>query len=364
MKFEVCTIKPGQRPGVVVAEHSAISATELADYITAHPEEIAAKIQHHGGLFLTGFRLQSPDDFELVARAIDPDLKKDYQGTSPRNVRSSGGFVFSASELPSYYPIMQHCEMSFLARPPRKLFFWCQVEPATGSGETPICDFRAVWRGLNPKIREEFDSKGILILRTYTGPETTSWLPGKQLKPWHELLNTRNRDEATEKCRHYGYEFEWIKGNRLRIADRGPASIIHPVTGERVWFNHSQVFHPAAASLEYSQIVRLRPSFRHRGLRALINLVDTVSQLNTPEDELPMTCRFGDGSPIPKATMAHVLQVIWRHLVVFRWRQGDMLVLDNLSTSHGRLPYSGPRDILVCWAGEEERSKLVPVVAG
>ncbi|WP_232293916.1 TauD/TfdA family dioxygenase, partial [Stigmatella aurantiaca] len=43
---------------------------------------------------------------------------------------------------------------------PRKLFFWCRVAPPEG-GETPICDFAAVYDGLNPDIRREFEDKGI-----------------------------------------------------------------------------------------------------------------------------------------------------------------------------------------------------------
>ena len=43
--------------------------------------------------------------------------------------------------------------MSFCANPPRRVFFCCTVEPADGGGETPLCDFRAVWRDLDPDVR-------------------------------------------------------------------------------------------------------------------------------------------------------------------------------------------------------------------
>jgi hypothetical protein len=36
--------------------------------------------------------------------------------------------------------------------------------------------------------------------------------------------------------------------------------------------------------------------------------------------------------------------------VIFPWRKNDVLAIDNFSTSHGRLPYEGPREILVCWS--------------
>ncbi|MGH8196218.1 MAG: TauD/TfdA family dioxygenase, partial [Woeseiaceae bacterium] len=32
----------------------------------------------------------------------------------------------------------------------------------------------------------------------------------------------------------------------------------------------------------------------------------------------------------------------------FRWEVGDVLLLDNMTVSHAREPYKGPRDIVVC----------------
>ena len=45
-----------------------------------------------------------------------------------------------------------------------------------------------------------------------------------------------------------------------------------------------------------------------------------------------------------------VRDAIWRNMKVTPWRRGDVLVIDNHSTSHGRLPYSGPRKIAAAWS--------------
>ena len=34
--------------------------------------------------------------------------------------------------------------------------------------------------------------------------------------------------------------------------------------------------------------------------------------------------------------------------VKFRWEAGDVMLLDNMSVSHAREPYKGPRDVVVC----------------
>jgi len=68
-----------------------------------------------------------------------------------------------------------------------------------------------------------------------------------------------------------------------------------------------------------------------------------------PEDEA-MHMIFADGSEIPKRYVEHVEQLIWTNLVANKWKLGDVLMIDNFSTSHGRFPYKGPRDILVAWS--------------
>lgn len=70
-------------------------------------------------------------------------------------------YVFSASELPPYFPIPQHLEMSFLPSPPRKIFFCCLDPPTSPGGETCLCDFKKVHDQMDPKIRKEFEDKGV-----------------------------------------------------------------------------------------------------------------------------------------------------------------------------------------------------------
>jgi hypothetical protein len=81
-------------------------------------------------LLLRGFDVEKARDFERVSRVIDPELQNEYLGTSPRDGLMD--YVFNASELPDFFPIPQHCEMSFCARPPRRVFFCCLTEPAVG----------------------------------------------------------------------------------------------------------------------------------------------------------------------------------------------------------------------------------------
>ena len=67
-----------------------------------------------------------------------------------------------------------------------------------------------------------------------------------------------------------------------------------------------------------------------------------------PNDQ-SMHVTFGDDSPIPDEYVEHIQEVIWKNMIIQPWRKGDIICIDNFSTSHGRLPYYGPREIMVCW---------------
>jgi hypothetical protein len=65
------------------------------------------------------------------------------------------------------------------------------------------------------------------------------------------------------------------------------------------------------------------------------------------EDGLPNNTCYGDGLPIERDVMEHLQSVYLLEKISFQWLAGDILMLDNLLTSHGREPFEGPRRVLV-----------------
>jgi alpha-ketoglutarate-dependent taurine dioxygenase len=68
------------------------------------------------------------------------------------------------------------------------------------------------------------------------------------------------------------------------------------------------------------------------------------------EDELPRNVFYGDGSSIETSILDEIRELYNQIAVTFSWQKGDVLMLDNFLTSHGREPYQGPRKILVALA--------------
>ena len=340
--------QPGSRfcAGLPVDDR-ATESQALAAWLREHATDVDARLTRHGALLLRGFAVPGAEDFERVALALDEALQNSYAGTSPRVARTR--FVHSASELPAFYPIPQHIEMSFTTTPPRKLFFYCAIAPGA-DGETPVCDFRAVYRDLDPDVRADFERRGVRNIRNYDGPDT----PGKpldfwKLKRWDELFGTTDRARVEQAARDQQLELTWLPQGRMCLTNTQPAVRVHPVTGDKVWFNHAQLFHSAAVQYEYRHIARRQRRLRAHALHAFTAAMTVFKNLTTRPMDQGMHCTFADGGDIPARHIRHLLDTIWKHIRFFHWRQGDVLVLDNRSTSHGRMPYQGPRDILVAW---------------
>lgn len=319
----------------------------LCAWLSDHATWVQDRLTEYGALLFRGFAIETPQDFEAVSRAIAPELGNDYMGTSPREALS--GAVFSASELPGYYPIPQHCEMSFVAEPPSRVFFCCFEEPAEGSGETPLADFRRVAQDLDPEVMKRFQEGGLRIVRNYAGPDAGGfdlW----QLKGWDEIFQTRDHAAVEARCLQEGFEAQWTADDALRLVHAQPVLRVHPVSGEAVWHNHLTTFHLSAAPGEYRRIFKLRPTLKHWALWQFSRAMVAFKKLFGRPDEHAMHVTRADGSEIPDADVEAVRDAVWRHMVITAWRRGDILALDNHSVSHGRLPYTGDREIAVCWA--------------
>ena len=60
------------------------------------------------------------------------------------------------------------------------------------------------------------------------------------------MFGTADRRLVEGELKNTGADFQWRSGDSLRIVNRGMAIEHHPLTGDKVWFNHSQVIVLAA----------------------------------------------------------------------------------------------------------------------
>jgi alpha-ketoglutarate-dependent taurine dioxygenase len=304
-------LAPGQELPLVFEPTAA--GVVLADWAAANRELLDRELLRHGALLFRGFGIDSPAAFESFATVVCPGLFND-NGEHPRE--SVSGNVYTPVFFPNHQKLLWHNENSFNQRWPRRILFGCQ-EPAEQGGETPIVDSRRVFARLDPELRAEFLARGVGYQRTYYGS-------GLGLS-WQQVFRTEDRAQVERRCAEDRMELEWRDDGTLSTVARRPAAIRHPVSGEASWFNQAQHWHLSCLDAE-----------TRASLRALY-----------PEEQLPRSCRYGDGSPIADAAMAHVLEVYGELEIAFPWQRGDVLLLDNILTAHARNPFAGKRKLLV-----------------
>jgi hypothetical protein len=73
--------------------------------------------------------------------------------------------------------------------------------------------------------------------------------------------------------------------------------------------------------------------------------------LSAPErHKLRLNVRFGDGGEIDVRDLDHIRGVIKELSSATPWREGDILVVDNMLACHGRNPFTGSRKIALAMA--------------
>ncbi len=308
-----------------ILEPTPDDPTGLAAFASERRAPILDALERHGAVLLRGLTGAGSEALEHVAETIGPPLM-DYQDRAAHRTRV-GGRVYTSADYPPKHELFLHNEATYARRFPRKLFLHC-VTPAESGGETPLADSVSVCERLSPEIVDAFARKGVSYVRSFgTGAFGPSW---------QDAFQTGDRDELEDYCRESGIETEWRDGDRLRTQQTRPALIRHPQSGRTVWFNH-------AASLHVST---LPPATRRM-----------VLKLFTDAD-YPCNTYYGDGSVIESDVLDAIRDAYRAESVTFEWREGDLLVLDNLRVAHGRAAYKGPRSVLAALAEPAEWSEM------
>lgn len=293
------------------------SQASLSDRYAAERDEFESLLLRHGALLFRGYGIDSQEKLASAVSGIGGDVVDYVDGNSPRKKLGSG--VYTSTEYPPEFFISLHNELSYSSRWPSRLFFCCAVAPRD-RGETPIADSRRILERLPAGVREAFTTRGVKYIRNLHG--------GMGFGPsWQATFETGDRGEVEAFCRATDTDARWNDDGSLTVTQIQPAVRTHPVTGEEVWFNQADQFHPST-----------HPKAIYESI---------LSLYGGREELMPQTATFGDGRPIDVAMLDTVRETAQEEMRLSPWVQGDLLMIDNMLVCHGRRPFSGPRKILV-----------------
>ncbi|MDQ3790738.1 MAG: TauD/TfdA family dioxygenase [Actinomycetota bacterium] len=293
------------------AEQQASADGLLA--VVADTDVIDKLILEHKALVFRGFGLGADRLDEAIDQLLSTRLAY-VHGNSPRT--KVGSNLYTSTEYPAEFTISMHNELSYSHSWPARLLFYCQQAAQTG-GATPVVDAAAWLAALDPEVRDAYRG-GVRYMQNMHGGRGFG-------KSWQDTFETDDRAAVEAFLTDAGASWEWKADGGLRVIQVRPSTTRHPVTGDEVWFNQSDQWHPAALDDEVG-----------------IALRDAL-----PEDELPQSVTFADGSPIPAEYVTQVRDRGLALAVDVDWQEGDLLVIDNVLVAHGRRPFTGPRRVLV-----------------
>jgi non-ribosomal peptide synthetase component F/alpha-ketoglutarate-dependent taurine dioxygenase/acyl carrier protein len=303
-------LQEGQKFPLMIQPDSA--EIDLISWVDNNRTYLETELLKHGAILFRGFNVKSVSEFEQFAQTICPNLFAEY-GDLPRT--GEGGKVYGSTPYPADKAILIHNESSHLHCFPLKIWFYC-VQAAAEGGETPIVDCRKAYQLLNSKLRERLATKQLMYVRNYTDGLDVSW---------QDFFRTNDKSVVEDYCIKNKINFEWYDDNSLITRQIRPALLVHPKTGEPVFFNQIQLHHISYLDTEVRD--SLLSSFG--------------------EKKLPRNVYYGDGTPIEDSVITEINEIYRQCSTSFTWNKEDILMLDNILVAHGRNPYVGSRKIVV-----------------
>src|SRR5438309_2814528 len=279
-----------------------VAATgDAARWASEHRNALRAFVAEHGSLLVRGLRLRGAAETEAVFRQLG-SLMTEREAFAPRQRYAQG--VYSASKWPPNQHMCMHHELSYAVELPSLMLFACLVAPA-GGGETPVADSPNVLNALPADLVERFERVGWLLIRNYNNDIGASVA---------EAFGTDDRRAVESYSRANAINFEWQPDGALRTWQRRSALVHHPLTGQRCWFNQ----------IAFLNEWTIDPEVREY-------LVDIYGA-----DGLPFNTRFGNGDAIGADVVQVINEVYEANTARERWQAGDLMLVDNVRTAHGR----------------------------
>src|SRR5438132_845588 len=315
-------VRPGKPPLLRVD-----ASDNAARWAAEHRDALRAAVVEHGSLLVRGLRLRDVAEIEAVFRRLG-SLMTEKEAFAARRRYSDG--LYSSSKWPPNQPMCMHHELSYALEFPSLMLFACLIAPTDG-GATTVADSPTVLRALPTELIERFERLGWLLIRNYNNEVGASLA---------EAFGTDDRFAVENYCRANAIKFEWRPEGALRTWQRRSAIVHHPLTGERCWFNQ------VAFLNEWT----MNPEVREY-------LVDIYG-----EDGLPFNTRFGNGDPIGADVVQLIDEVYEANTARERWQAGDLMLVDNVRTAHGREPFEGSREVVVAMADAVHATDCSPAI--
>jgi len=291
---------------------SPATLDEAAGWLRDNRQRLCDQASRHGALLFRGFPVSTAEDFDRFIAAFEL-VNFPYEESLSNAVRVvKTPRVFTANEAPPTVTIFLHHEMAQTPIYPSKLFFFCE-QPAESGGATPLCRSDVLWERLRaacPAFARDCASKGLkysLVMPPQNDPASGMG------RSWQSTLRASTVAAAEERLAALGYSWAWLDDGSLRATS--------PVL-------------PAVRALGDG-----RTSFFNQLIAAFQGWKDE-------RNDASKAITFGDGTPLDREAVNVATRLGEELSFDVPWQRGDVALVDNYVTMHGRRAFTGTRKVL------------------
>lgn len=318
-------------PPVISPSDPMATFTNFQNWIEKNQKQLRAILNEKGALLFRGFPVEKAEDFAATVRSVLNLPFLDYRSGEGSRTKIIDG-VYTSTEAPGNFQIPLHNELTCTDHPVAYICFYCEVAPVPGTGQTLLGSTEKVSWDLMQKseVWDLFAGKNLKYISRH--PPKGSFFNYVNIthRTWQDAFETEDKTEVGRICMEKGFEFhwlgDWLEVIRLAPAIRGPDDTFD----FPYWFNQAHLYHSNP---------RIRGGHLNDILANLLYRDPTTRQYDI---------EFEDGTQIPTSVVYEIYDTMELETVKFDWEKGDILILDNKKTLHGKAPHSGERRILVC----------------
>ena len=296
-------------PTLIINDGSIQTLGQAQSWIKDNQAILKKELSCTGALLLRGFPVTDAVSYDAFFSAFGYN-NFTYKESLSNAVRINyTDLVFSANEAPKNVEIYLHNEMAQTPIYPNIISLFCEASADTG-GATSICRSDKVYEQLalsEPELTYKLAAVGIKYTNRIPSGDNPDSAQGRG---WQSTLSVETKDQAEQKLRSLGYQWQWHEDGSVTVQTKALPAIKLVDNDRRVFFN---------------QIIAAYQGWQ-----------------GVKEDPSVGLC-FGDDSPIPKHFLDSICAIAADTVYDIEWQDGDVAVVDNHLAMHGRRPYGGDR---------------------
>jgi hypothetical protein len=132
-------------------------------------------------------------------------------------------------------------------------------------------------------------------------------------RSWQSTLATSTRAEAEARLIKLNYSWQWLDNDELRVTTPRLPAVYDLPDGRSTFFNQ---------------------------------LIAAFQGWKDDRNDPSKAITFGDGSPLDPSAVRLASQIADELSFDVPWQTGDVALIDNFVTMHGRRPFTGTRKVL------------------